>query len=213
MWTSLTLGWVPARSAFMSLIQAFWFVAFAAADRMATSPESPISLVTMSTSTLAMPSALAWLTNRSRNCGSVSESKGTTLVPALLAWFSADPIALGLLAGTTRALVPCCAAVLMNGTCASGLAASGPTSLKVPPNLVTAVLPPLSLVSKYGLRRFLGRQVTEMLSPDPPLPDPEPPSLEPPHAEVTRARLATSAPSALIRLLSIFMDFPFMDVF
>jgi hypothetical protein len=61
---------------------------------------------------------------------------------------SADPIALGSLAETTRALTPCCAAVLMNGTCASGLAVSGPTSLKVPPNFATASLPPLSLVSK-----------------------------------------------------------------
>ena len=38
-----------ARSALISLIQAFWFVALAEADRIATSPESPMSLAAMST--------------------------------------------------------------------------------------------------------------------------------------------------------------------
>jgi hypothetical protein len=133
------------------------------------------------------------------------------LVPALRACSSADPIALGSLAETTSALVPCWAAVLMNGTCASGLAASGPTSLNVPPNSVTASLPPLSLVSKYGLPRFFGRNVTLILSLDPPLPL-EPPLSDPPHAEVTRARLTTSAPSALPRRLLNFIDFPFIEV-
>ena len=120
-------------------------------------------------------------------------------------------MALGSLADTTSALVPCWAAVLMNGTCASGLAWSGPTSLKVPPNSSTAVLPPLSLVSKYGLPRFLGRNVTEMSPPDPPEP-PEPPSaLEPPQAEVSRARLATrDAEGTEPRLVRSSCDVPFV---
>ena len=66
-----------------SSIQAFWFVALAVADRIAISPSSPICSAIRSTWTLAMPSALAWLTNRSRQSGSVSESKVTTLVPAV----------------------------------------------------------------------------------------------------------------------------------
>src|SRR6476661_3832565 len=120
--TSLILGWLAARSVFIMAIHEFWFVAFALADRIAISPLSPIALATMSTSTLAMPSAVAWLMKRSRYWGSVSESKVTTLVPAFLAWVSASPMAFGSLAETTRALTCCWAAVLMYWTCASGVA-------------------------------------------------------------------------------------------
>jgi hypothetical protein len=51
----------------------------------------------------------------------------------------------------------------------------------------------------------LGRKVTETLPAELPLPPPELLPPDPPHAEVTRARLVTSAPSALIRLLLIFI--------
>ena len=57
-------------------------------------------------------------------------------------------MALGSLADTTSALTCCWAAVLMYCTCASGLASCGPTSSNLPPNSSTAVLPPVSLVSK-----------------------------------------------------------------
>ena len=95
-----------------------------------------------------MPSAVAWLMNRSRHSGSVSESNVTTLTPASRASFNASQIAVGSLAETTSASTPCWAAVLMNGTCASGDAASGPTSSNSPPNSSTARWPPASLVSK-----------------------------------------------------------------
>ena len=72
-----------SRSVFISSIQAFWLVALAAAERIATSPASPICSAIMSTCALAMPSAAAWLMKRSRHSGSVSESKVTTLVPAV----------------------------------------------------------------------------------------------------------------------------------
>ncbi len=72
----------------------------------------------------------------------------TTLVPASRASLSASQSASGSLAETTSALTPCWAAVLMNGTWASGLAVSGPTSSNVPPNSSTAFSPPASLVSK-----------------------------------------------------------------
>ena len=72
----------------------------------------------------------------------------TTLVPASRASFSASQIALGSLAETTSPLMPCCAAVLMYCTWASGLPSCGPTSANVPPNSSTAFLPPASLVSK-----------------------------------------------------------------
>ena len=75
-------GWLAASSFSITSIQAFWLVALAAADRIATSPASPICSAIMSTWTLAMPSAVAWLMNRSRHSGLVSESKVTTLAPA-----------------------------------------------------------------------------------------------------------------------------------
>src|SRR6478736_5585794 len=98
-------GWFAARSFFITSIHAFWLVALALAERIAISPASPIWSAIMSTWTLAMPSVLAWLTNTSRQDGSVSESKVTTLVPASLAWFSESHSALGSLAETTIALV------------------------------------------------------------------------------------------------------------
>ena len=49
--TSLMFGWLAASSFFISSIQAFWLVALAAADRIAISPESPISSAIMSTCT------------------------------------------------------------------------------------------------------------------------------------------------------------------
>ena len=70
------------------------------------------------------------------------------LTPASLASLRASQIAFGSLAETISAATPCWAAVLMNGTCASGLPASGPTSSYVPPNSLMAFSPPASLVSK-----------------------------------------------------------------
>src|SRR5665647_1078017 len=84
-------GWLEVSWVFMRSIQAFWFVALAEADRIAISPVSPICLAIMSTSTLAMPSAVAWLMNRLRHSGLVSE------------WTLASGAAL---AGPTSAYVP-----------------------------------------------------------------------------------------------------------
>ena len=60
-----------------------------------------------------MPSAVAWLMNRSRQSGLVSESNVTTLVPASRASLSAPQMAFGSLAETTMPSTPCWAAVLM----------------------------------------------------------------------------------------------------
>ena len=56
-------------------IHAFWLVALAAADRMAISPLPPICSEISSSCLAAMPSAVAWLMNRSRQSGLVSASK------------------------------------------------------------------------------------------------------------------------------------------
>src|SRR5438128_1886718 len=100
-------GYLEASSFFMIAIQAFWLVALAAALRMAISPDLPISLAMRSTSTWAMPWAVAWLTNRSRHPGPVSESKVTILVPADIACLIASHGALGSSAEITSALMPC----------------------------------------------------------------------------------------------------------
>src|SRR6476646_4978194 len=120
-------GWLAASSFFIVAIQAFWLVALAAADRIAISPESPMSWAIMSTCTLAMPSAVAWLMNTSRQSGLVSESKVTTLMPADMACLRASQGADGSSEEMTMALVPCWVAVLMNGTWPSGVAVCGPT--------------------------------------------------------------------------------------
>src|SRR4051794_4943836 len=46
--TILMFGYFCAVYVFMAAFQAFWFVAFAAAERMATSPDLPISFAMMS---------------------------------------------------------------------------------------------------------------------------------------------------------------------
>src|SRR4051794_27565511 len=201
-------GWSEASSVFIWSIQAFWLVAFAAAERIAISPASPICSAIMSTCTLAMPSAVAWLMNRSRHSGLVSESKVTTLVPASRASFSASQIASLSLAETIRAATPCWAAVLMNGTCASGLAVSGPTCWYFPPHDSTASLPALSLVSKYGFPRFLGRNVKVPLTsppPPPPLDESPPLSLSLPQADSASPATSATAASTDSRLFRSFM--------
>ncbi len=106
-------GWFAASSFFIISIQAFWLVALAEADRIAISPASPISEAMMSTWTLAMPSAVAWLMNRLRQSAVVSESKVTTFTPAVMASFRASQIAALSLAETRSAPTCCCVAVLM----------------------------------------------------------------------------------------------------
>ena len=139
---------MDASSSSIVAIHAFWLVALALADRIAISPEPPICSATSSSCTFAMPSEVAWLMNRSRHSGSVSESNVTTLVPASRASLSASQIADGSLADTISAPTPCWAAVLMYCTCASGLAVSGPTSSMDAPSSSAAFSAPAVLVSK-----------------------------------------------------------------
>ena len=113
--TSLSLAYSGlASSVFIISIQAFWLVAFAVADRIAISPPSaPIASEISLIWILAMPSAVAWLMNRSRHVGLVSESKVTTFAPAWRASLSAPQMASLSLADTTMTSVFCCDNVLM----------------------------------------------------------------------------------------------------
>ena len=85
----------PRAPASISSIQAFWLVALAAARGSRSRRSRRSARRSCSTWALAMPSASAWLTNRSRHSGSVSESKVTTLTPASRASLSASQIAVG----------------------------------------------------------------------------------------------------------------------
>src|ERR1700754_2485491 len=77
-------------SSFMNLIQAFWFVALAAADRMPISPVELICLASRSTCEVPMVLVSAWLMNRWFGAvpQEMSESNATIAMPFLAAWFS-----------------------------------------------------------------------------------------------------------------------------
>ena len=68
---------------FMTLIQAFWFVALAVAERIAISPLSPICLAIDSTWFSPTSCVVTWLTNTLRASGATSESIADDLDPAL----------------------------------------------------------------------------------------------------------------------------------
>jgi hypothetical protein len=68
-------------SSFMTLIQAFWLVAFAVAERIAISPLLPICFAIDSTWFLPTSSVVTWLTKTLRASGATSESMATTFTP------------------------------------------------------------------------------------------------------------------------------------
>ena len=110
--------------------------------------------------TFAMPSAVAWLMNRSRHSGLVSESKVTTFTPASRASLSASQIASGSFAETTRPPD----ALLGSGLDVAAPARSGWPRTGRPRRRCRRTprwpprRPPVE-VSKYGLPRFFGRNV------------------------------------------------------
>src|ERR1700730_11177969 len=71
-------------SCFMYTIQAFWFVALAAADKMAICPLLPISLASRSTSEVPICWVLAWLMNKWLGLVPqlTSEPNATIFIPA-----------------------------------------------------------------------------------------------------------------------------------
>src|SRR6201991_4582133 len=142
----------------MKSIQVFWFVAFGVAERIAMSPPSGICLASSCTSERPRSSAAAWLMNRSRPSGAVSESYVTTLMPAARAFCSAGTTAFGSLAEMTIASCFCVVSVLMYDTCDDAVASDGPTRLNSPLSALTASSPPLSEIVKYGLLICFGRK-------------------------------------------------------
>src|SRR3954453_6986002 len=141
----------------MYLIQVFWLVALAVAERIAMLPSLLICLASVCTSVRPRSSAEAWLMNMLRPSGAVSESYVTTLMPASIAFLSAGTMALASLAEIAIAPTFWVLSVLMYGTWAVGEVSDGPTRLNFAPRPSTAVLPPLSEIVKYGLLSCLGR--------------------------------------------------------
>src|SRR5436190_18798239 len=95
--------------------------------------------------------------NRLRPARAVSESYVTILMPELIAFLSAGTTAFGSFAEIAIALTFCVVSVLMYDTCEEAVASDGPTRLNFSPSEVTACLPPLSEIVKYGLLICLGR--------------------------------------------------------
>ena len=122
----------------MTLIQAFWLVAFAVADRIAISPLSPICLAIDSTWSLPTSSVVTWLMNTLRASGATSESMPTTFTPRCAACFSAGATALGSLPAMMIASGFCWTAVLMIGICVDAPASVGPVIRFEPPSSLSA---------------------------------------------------------------------------
>ena len=131
---------------FMYLIHAFWFVAVAAADKIAIWPELPICLARRSTSEVPIDLVSAWLMNRWL-AQVTSESKETTLMPAAWAWPSAGHSALGSLPAMTIASACAWIAAWMDGICAAAVSAVPLLTTTLPPSSFSAAVPPASAMT------------------------------------------------------------------
>src|SRR5215467_13823816 len=103
-------------------IHEFWFVAVAAADRIAMSPALPICLASRSTSDVPICFVSAWLMNRWFGHWT-SESNDTILMPALYAWPSDGHSELGSLPAMTIASAWAWIAAWIDGICAAAVSA------------------------------------------------------------------------------------------
>ncbi len=123
---------------FITLIQAFWLVAFAVADRIAISPLLLICLAIDSTWFLPTSSVVTWLTNTLRASGATSESIPTIFTPFWAACLSAGATALGSLPAMMIASGFFWTAALMIGTWVDAPASVGPEMVFEPFSSVSA---------------------------------------------------------------------------
>src|ERR1700712_5077508 len=133
-------GYFAASCCFMYLIQAFWLVALAAADRMPMSPVELICLASRSTSDVPMVSVSAWLMNRWLGVDPQdrSESKDTIAMPFLAAWFSVGQSADGSLAAMTIAAALAWMAAWIEGICAAAVSWVPLDTTTLPPSSCSA---------------------------------------------------------------------------
>src|SRR3954467_12441782 len=112
---SLYLGSLSV--SFMTLIHAFWFVAFAVADRIAIWPLLPICLAIDSTWFCPTSFVVTWLTNTLRASGGAAECIATAFTPRCAACFRPGVTAFGSLPAMMIAGGFCWTIELMIGTC------------------------------------------------------------------------------------------------
>ena len=122
----------------MTLIQAFWLVALAVAERIAISPLLPICLAIDSTWFSPTSCVVTWLTNTLRASGATSESMPTILMPRCAACLSAGATASGSLPAMMIASGFCWTAALMIGICVDAPASVGPEMRFEPPSSLSA---------------------------------------------------------------------------
>src|ERR1039458_6180183 len=141
----------------MYLIQEFWLVAVASADRMAICPEEPISFASRSTSEVPICWVLAWLMNRW--FGQVtSESNDTTLTPAAWALANEGQRALGSLPAMTMAAALAAMAAWIEGIWAAAVSAVPLLTTSLSLIAVRASLPPWSAMTSYEIGRASCRE-------------------------------------------------------
>src|SRR5258708_2531079 len=145
-------------SCFMYLIQAFWFVALAAADRMAIWPVELISLASRSTSDVPMVWVSAWLMNRwfGAVAHETSESNETIAMCCRAAWFRVGHRADGSLPAMTIALAWAWIAAWMEGICAAAVSCVPLLTTTLPPSSLSALAPPWAARTSYGVWVALG---------------------------------------------------------
>ena len=143
---------------FIRSIQAFWFVAVAAAERIAMSPvQLGASSHAQSDRFTPTPLKSTWLTNTSYAPTAGLESKPTTLIPAAIAALSDGatsslPSAEMMIASTFWVVRSA-----MNGTWRAAVAWFGPTWVTVLPVSAAALSTPVFAAAKYWLTMSFGR--------------------------------------------------------
>src|SRR3954452_2655271 len=143
---------------FMYLIQAFWFVALAAAERMPMSPLDPICLASRSTWDVPIVLVSAWLMNRWLGAlpQEMSESNETIAMPFFAAWFSDGHSADGSLPAMTIASALAWIAAWIDGIWAAAVSSVPLETTTLPPSSCRAFAPPSSARTSYGFCVSLG---------------------------------------------------------
>src|SRR3954464_13126114 len=141
---------------FMTLIQAFWLVALAVAERIAIWPLLPICLAIDSTWFLPTSCVVTWLTNTLRASGATSESMPTIFTPFCAACLSAGATALGSLPAMMIASGFCWTAELMIGIWVDAPASVGPVIRFEPPSSFSASSTPEGSASSWGFPGCVG---------------------------------------------------------
>src|SRR5437867_13372761 len=138
----------------MYLIQAFWLVAVEAADRIANSPLYPISFASSWIWLRPIVSVSAWLMNSLRQFA--SESNAITAMPFAIACLSAGQTASGSLAAITFPAALDWIAAWIDGCWAAAVSCVPEDTTCLSPISVSAILPPRSAITSYGLSVSFG---------------------------------------------------------